>query len=187
MPLLLGEILLHPTLSPADPVIRASARTAAARAVRWVHSSEVLDIAPLLRGGELLLCGGITLATASPEMRSAYIRDLAERGVAALAVETGGVLPEIPRAMLAAAEEQGLPIVELRKVVPFVGVMQAINSILVSESVAQLQQADAATHAMAAELAHGATLDQILSVLAGIIHSAVTLVSPSGATLMARS
>lgn len=183
MPLLLGEILLHPTFSPAEPVIRTSARTAAARAVRWVHSSEVLDIAPLLRGGELLLCGGIALATASAEMRSAYVRDLAERGVAALAVETGGVFPEIPRAMLESAEEQGLPIIELRKVVPFVGVMQAINSILVSESVAQLQEADAATHAMAAELAHGATLDQMLAVLAGFIHSAVTLVAPSGATL----
>lgn len=178
----LGDILAHPVLAAADPVVH-SAGLSEDLPVRWVHSSEVLDIAPLLRGGELLLCGGITLASATPEKRAAYVRDLAQRGIAALAVETGSVLPEIPPAMLEAAQEHGLVVVELRKVVPFVGVMQAINSILVSESAGHLQQADAATRAMAAELAHGASLDQILGVLAGIIGSAVSLVSPWGVAL----
>lgn len=154
-----------------------------AQPVRWVHSSEVLDIAPLLRGGELLLCGGITLATATPARRGDYVRELAQRGIAALAIETGGVLPEVPANMLETAAEYGLPVVELRKVVPFVGVMQAINSILVSESAGHLHQADAATRAMAAELAHGASLDKILGVLAGITASAVRLISPWGVDL----
>ncbi|MFD5276135.1 PucR family transcriptional regulator [Pseudarthrobacter sp. NPDC058362] len=179
----LGEILAHPALAAADPLLHAPGRDVAADPVRWVHSSEVLDIAPLLRGGELLLCGGITLAGATPDKRAAYVQDLAQRGVAALAIETGGVLPEIPPAMLEKAREHGLPVVELREVVPFVGVMQAINSILVSESVGHLQQADAATRAMAAELAHGASLDRILDVLAGTTGSAVKLTSPWGVIL----
>lgn len=179
----LGEILAHPALAPADPLVHPAGPDVLSHPVRWVHSSEVLNIAPLLRGGELLLCGGITLAGATPEKRGEYVRDLAQRGVAALAIETGGVLPEIPPAMLAKAEEYGLPVVELRNVVPFVGVMQAINSILVSESVGHLQQADAATRAMAAELAHGASLDKILGVLAGTTGSAVELTSPWGLTM----
>lgn len=183
MSVLLGEILSHPALAAADPVVHPPGADAGSQPVRWVHSSEVLDIAPLLRGGELLLCGGITLAAASPAKREDYVRELAQRGIAALAVETGGVLPEIPPAMLEKAEEFGLPVVELRKVVPFVGVMQAINSMLVSESVGHLQQADAATRAMAAELAHGASLDKILGVLAGITGSTVKLTSPWGVTM----
>jgi len=179
----LGEILAHPALAAADPVVHPLGAVADAQPVRWVHSSEVLDIAPLLRGGELLLCGGITLATATPAKREDYVRELAQRGIAALAIETGGALPEIPADMLQTAEEFGLPVVELRKVVPFVGVMQAINSMLVSESVGHLQQADAATRAMAAELAHGASLDKILGVLAGITGSGVKLTSPWGVTL----
>jgi len=179
----LGEILAHPALAAADPVVHPQGVVADAQPVRWVHSSEVLDIAPLLRGGELLLCGGITLATAAPAKRADYVRELAQRGVAALAIETGGALPEIPADMLQTAEEYGLPVVELRKVVPFVGVMQAINSMLVSESVGHLQQADAATRAMAAELAHGASLDKMLGVLAGITGSAVKLTSPWGVTM----
>ncbi|ACL41258.1 transcriptional regulator, CdaR [Pseudarthrobacter chlorophenolicus A6] len=179
----LGEILAHPALAAAEPVVHPLGTDTSAQPVRWVHSSEVLDIAPLLRGGELLLCGGITLATATPARRGDYVRELAQRGIAALAIETGGVLPEVPADMLETAAEFGLPVVELRKVVPFVGVMQAINSILVSESAGHLHQADAATRAMAAELAHGASLDKILGVLAGITGSAVRLVSPWGVDL----
>ena len=61
--------------------------------------------------------------------------------------------------------------------------MQAINSMLVSDSVSQLRRADEASHAMAVELAHGGGLDRILAVLAGITHAEVTLTSISGATL----
>ena len=183
MSIRLQDVLGHPTLSVADPVIRAAAGTAARTQLRWIHSSEILDIAPLLDGGELLLTGGEALAVASDERRVTYIRQLAERGVAALAVETGPALPSLPSSMVSAAEAAGLPLIELRKVVPFVSVMQAINSSLVSESVSQLRRADEASHAMAVELAHGGSLDRILAVLAGITHAEVTLVSLTGAAL----
>jgi len=183
MSIRLQQVLDHPTLSVADPVIRAAAGTAARTQLRWIHSSEILDIAPLLDGGELLLTGGEALAHASEERQVMYIRQLAERGVAALAIETGIALPSLPSAMVSAAEASGLPLIELRKVVPFVGVMQAINSTLVSESVSQLRRADEASHAMAVELAHGGSLDRILAVLAGIINAEVTLTSLTGATL----
>ena len=183
MPIQLSEILKHATLTAADPVIRAGAAAAAGTQLRWVHSSEVLDIAPLLSGGELLLTGGDALATASDGRRVEYIRQLAARGVGALAVETGQTLASIPSSMVQAAESAGLPLIEFRKVVPFVGIMQAINSMLVSESVAHLRRADEASHAMAVELAHGSSLDQILAVLAGIIGATLELSSVSGVTL----
>ena len=183
MPIKLSEILKHATLTAADPVIRAGAAAAAGTQLRWVHSSEVLDIAPLLSGGELLLTGGDALATASDGRRVEYIRQLAARGVGALAVETGQTLASIPSSMVQAAESAGLPLIEFRKVVPFVGIMQAINSMLVSESVAHLRRADEASHAMAVELAHGSSLDQILAVLAGIIDATLELSSVSGVTL----
>lgn len=183
MPLFLTDVLKHPTLTAADPVIRAGAGAAAGRQLRWVHSSEVLDIAPLLSGGELLLTGGDALVSASEGRRVEYVRQLAERGVGALAVETGQTLTSLPSSMIRAAEEAGLPLIEFRKVVPFVGIMQAINSILVSESVAHLRRADEASHAMAVELAHGSSLDRILAVLAGIIGATLELSTVSGVTV----
>jgi purine catabolism regulator len=183
MPVLLDDVLRHSTVVAADPVVRAGAGAVPQTQLRWIHSSEVLDIASLLGGGELLLTGGQALASASDERRVGYIRDLAERGVAALAIETGSVLHAIPSSMISAAEEANLPLIELRRVVPFVAVMEAINSQLVSQSAAQLQQADQASHAMAVELAHGSSLDRILAVLAAATGSEVVLASTAGVTL----
>ncbi|MFE4543388.1 PucR family transcriptional regulator [Arthrobacter sp. NPDC056727] len=179
----LEDVLKHRSVQAADPLLRAAPSAVAGRQVRWVHSSEVLDIAPLLRGGELLLSGGQALATASDQRRVDYVRELAGRGVAAVAIETGPVLPEIPESMLVAAESNGLPLFELRKVAPFVGIMQEINSILVGQSVELLQRGDEISHAMAAELAHGGGLDEVLAVLAGQTGTGVRLVSPAGLTL----
>ncbi|MFE4834808.1 PucR family transcriptional regulator [Arthrobacter sp. NPDC056691] len=179
----LEDVLKHRTLRAADPLLRAAGSAVPGRQVRWVHSSEVLDIAPLLRGGELLLSGGQALATATDERRVAYVRELAGRGVAALAIETGPDLPDIPESMLVTAESQGLPLFELRNVAPFVGIMQEINSILVGKSVELLQRGDEISHAMAAELAHGGGLDEVLAVLAGQTGTGVRLVSPAGLTL----
>ncbi|MDQ0635024.1 purine catabolism regulator [Arthrobacter pascens] len=183
MPVRLQDVLKHSTVAPADPVVRAGAALVPDTQLRWIHSSEVLDIAPLLEGGELLLTGGQALALAADDRRISYIRELAARGVAALAIETGKELPSIPSSMVSAAEAAGLPLIEFRKVVPFVGVMEAINSILVSESAAQLQQADRASHAMAVELAHGGSLDRILAVLADATGSEVVLTSTAGTAL----
>ena len=54
----LADVLDLPALRRADPHVRAAADKLG-RAVRWVHVSEVADIAHLLEGGEFILTTGI--------------------------------------------------------------------------------------------------------------------------------
>ncbi|GAB3559521.1 PucR family transcriptional regulator [Spelaeicoccus albus] len=168
----------HESLRPADPIVRAGANSLAGRPVRWVHSSEVLDIASLLRGGELLLSGGTALSAATSARRHRYIRELAANHVTALGVETGPDLPELPADLIRAAVEVDLPLIELRRVVPFVEVAESINSVLVSDSVSMLQRADDVSHAVAVELANGAGLRQLLEVIASELAVSVSLLVP---------
>ncbi len=101
----LGAALEYQSLKSAEPRFLNNVPEALNRPVRWVHSSEVLDIAPLLSGGELLLSGGQALAGVTAERQADYVRELAARGgVAALALETGPALPEVPVSMLEVAE-----------------------------------------------------------------------------------
>src|SRR5690348_1561945 len=118
MSLSLSDLLADPTLAGADPVVHAGHERMSAP-VRWVHTSEVLDIAQLLRGGELLLVGGGGLAEASEEDRRRYIAELAERGVVGLALETGTRLPSIPTEMVDEARRLDFPLIELHAVVRF--------------------------------------------------------------------
>lgn len=179
MPLPLSELLADPTLAHARPIVRAG-EDRMSTPVRWVHTSEVLDIAPLLRGGELLLVGGASLAGATEEQRRTYVAELAERGVAGLALETGTRLAAVPAEMVDEARAHGLPLIELHAVVRFVEVTQAVNGALVNESVRRLQLADRVSHALAAGLADGLPLEGLLAVLARVAQAHVALTTPGG-------
>ncbi|NUR72077.1 MAG: PucR family transcriptional regulator [Hamadaea sp.] len=109
------------------------------RAVRWVHSSEVPDIASLLRGGELVLTTGIGLPADDDGIR-AFIRELAEVGVSGLVVELGRRYPStVPRVMAVAAEKLGLPLVELRRPTPFVQITEAVHARIVDAQLTELR------------------------------------------------
>lgn len=56
--------------------------------VRWVHVSELADIAKLLRGGELVLTTGVNLPD-DPGDLGGYIADLVGAGTSGLVVELG--------------------------------------------------------------------------------------------------
>ena len=138
MHLTLERVLAHPSLTPSAPCVRAGS-AGLQRRVRWIHSSEVIEIASLLRGGELLLTGGEMLAAAPPPEQRRYVRQLAERNVAGVAIETGPSLPAVPAAVLDEAEALGFPVVELCRRIPFVDVAEAVNAELVDESVTPLR------------------------------------------------
>jgi purine catabolism regulator len=175
----LEEVLSSEPLRAGDPVVVAGLEAVPRRAVRWVHSSEVVHIAPLLRGGELLLSGGQAFLALRPGAQLEYVRSLAERAVAGVAIETAGgrtLSPEI----VAAAEELGLPLVELRRVVPFVEVAEVVNRRIVSRQVEALQVADALSQRLAERMAvSGSALRPILELTAEALGASVVVVDPS--------
>ena len=76
--------------------------------VRWVHVSEVHDIAPLLNGGELILTTGIALPDA-PGSLDRYIHDLTAAGAVGVVIELVRRYSEVPVELVRAADRDGLP------------------------------------------------------------------------------
>lgn len=184
MLLTVAGLLEHPSVLAARPRVAAGETGLKAR-VRWIHSSEVLEIAPLLQGGELLLTGGHVLAGVDQVAQERYVRELAERRVAAVAIETGPVLPAIPNAMLRAADTLGFPLIELRAVVPFVGVAEAVNAELVNESVTRLRFGGELAHALSVVLGKGGGVQPLLDELARRTKTEASLVDAVGVTIAA--
>ena len=127
-----------------DPVRNGAPRVVAGEAgldlpVRWVHVSEVPDIAALLRGGELVLSTGIGLPADDEGLRR-FISELAEVGACGLAIELDrryqGHLPKI---MVSTAERFDLPLVELHRGTPFVRITEAVHAMIIDAQLAELR------------------------------------------------
>ncbi|QJS12729.1 PucR family transcriptional regulator [Streptomyces argyrophyllae] len=154
------------------------------RTVRWVHTGEVPNIASLLKGGELLLTTGYGLGTRPAEQR-AFVRTLAERGIAALVVELGPRFTRLPAALVDTARAAGLPLVQLHREVPFVAVTEEIHTEIVNGHYALLQRAEEVHRRCTEALLGGGGVPQVLDILAGFGGNPVFLETADGRLLYA--
>ncbi|CAM5714322.1 PucR family transcriptional regulator [Streptomyces coeruleorubidus] len=154
------------------------------RTVRWVHAGEVPHIASLLKGGELLLTTGYGLGTRPAEQR-AFVRTLAERGIAALVVELGPRFTRLPAALVDTARSAGLPLVQLHREVPFVTVTEEIHTEIVNGHYALLQQAEEVHQRCTQALLGGGGVPQVLGILADFGGNPVFLETADGQLLYA--
>ncbi|GAA5011906.1 PucR family transcriptional regulator [Kitasatospora paranensis] len=145
------------------------------RPVRWVHVSELPDVAGMLQGGELVLTTGIAL----PEQREAltrYVHELSEVGAAGLVVEYGRrYFDALPRALVNAAEQRGLPLIALRRELRFVAVTEAVHALVVNAQLEQLRTSEA-VHQVFNELAvEGAEPAEVVRQVAQLAGAPVVL------------
>ncbi|MGW7369484.1 PucR family transcriptional regulator [Streptomyces sp. NPDC054841] len=154
------------------------------RTVRWVHAGEVPNIASLLKGGELLLTTGLGLGTRPAEQR-AFVRRLAERGIAALVVELGPRFTRLPATIVEAAKSAGLPLIQLHREVPFVSVTEEVHTEIVNGHYALLQQAEEVHRRCTEALLGGGGIPQVLRILADFTANPVFLETPDGQLLYA--
>lgn len=180
MALTLSELLEFESVRDARPEVLAS-RRALDRPVRWVHSSEIYEIGPLLSGGELLLTTGLGLAGTDAGARRHYVRELADRGVSGLAIELGRTFPDMPPELVDEAERRGLPLIVLRAVVPFIRMCEAANTAIVDEAARRLRLGDRVTRALNESLIAGAGVAGLLRTAAVVTGTPMVLTTASGA------
>src|SRR5580658_5890041 len=185
----LGEVLAMDACRRARPQVVAG-QDRLGTPVRWVHAMELTDVARLLRGGELVLSTGIALPD-DERLLAAYITELAEVGVAGLAVELGRrYAGQLPAALVTAARQAGLPLIAFEAEVAFIEITEAVHALIIDAQLDELRVSER-LHEMFTELSvAGASPDEIVRqaatlagrpvILADLAHRVLAF-SPGGA------
>ncbi len=90
--------------------------------VTWVHSTELPDPTPWLKGGELLLSTGMQLE--SPRAQREFIDRLADHDIAGLGFGTGFAHKRLPPALVTAARRRAFPLFEVPYELPFIAITE---------------------------------------------------------------
>ncbi len=172
----------YPTVADVialDPVQNASPHVVAGAqnldtTVRWVHSSEVPDVARLLRGGELLLMTGIGFPADDAGLRR-FANELADVPICGVMVELGRRYERLPPALVREFERLQIPLIALGRECRFVEITQLVHSRIVDGQFAELQ-ASAELHSAFTELSlEGASASEIVRQAAHLASRPVVL------------
>lgn len=144
------------------------------RPVRWVHAGEVPNMASLLKGGELLLTTGMGLQGGEDEQRK-FIAELADREVAALAIELGSTFESVPDSLVSEAQARGLPLIVLHREVAFVEITEALHREIVNRQFMVMRRSDELHRRFTGLVLEGAGIPDVLMALAGAIANPVVL------------
>jgi purine catabolism regulator len=106
--------------------------------VRWVHSTELADPTPWLKGGELLLTTGMQLDR--PKVQREMIERLADHRIAGLGFGTGFAHKRLPAALVTAARKREFPLFEVPYELPFIAITERAFAQLVNERYEILQR-----------------------------------------------
>ena len=171
------DFLALPDVRDGDAVVLAGHENLA-RAIRWVGISERLDIAPFLKGGELLVMTGMELAR-HPRKQRRYVRDLAGVNAAGLMIRLGEDFPEMPRGMIAEAKAQGLPLIVLRRRIGAIHLTEQVHSLIIGEQFQLIERAEMIARDFTRLVTGGGDLPLILERLAATVENPVVLEDPA--------
>ncbi|MCV7319706.1 PucR family transcriptional regulator [Mycolicibacterium confluentis] len=161
----------------------AAGAQAADREISWAHAIELADPTPHLSGAELVMTTGINIG-ADDAAQFAYVQRLAKAGIAALAVDTGTTLSEVPPGVLAAGDALGLPVLKVPAKTPFIAITRVVIDALRADELRSVQRVVDQQEVLARATLRGG-IPGVVDALADCLGATVVVVGTDGAVLAA--
>ncbi|MHB0890957.1 PucR family transcriptional regulator [Streptomyces sundarbansensis] len=181
MPLTLASLVQHSAL-------KLTVRAGADRLdtpVRWAHASELADPVPYMDGGELLLVTATNLDAENADSMRRYVRRLAGARVAGVGFAVGVTYDDIPQALVDAAQEAGLPLLEVPRRTPFLAISKAVSAAIAADQYRAVTAGFEAQRELTKAALAGDGAAGLLARLAAHIDGWAALYDTSGAVLAA--
>ncbi|MFI8075721.1 MULTISPECIES: PucR family transcriptional regulator [unclassified Streptomyces] len=150
--------------------------------VRWAHVSELADPVPYMEGGELLLITALKLDAEDPEAMRRYVKRLAGAGVVGLGFAVGVNYDDIPVALVEAARDEGLPLLEVPRRTPFLAISKAVSAAIAADQYRSVTAGFAAQRELTKQALTGGP-EGLLAALASQVDGWAALYDASGAVV----
>jgi purine catabolism regulator len=154
------------------------------RPARWAHVIELLDPSPWLSGREIVLTTGLSLPPDDPAVLHRYVQCLTEADVAGLGFGVSLTHDRVPPALLAAAEEHGMPVFSVPLPTPFIAITEVVARHFALEQQETVQRT-LQTHHRITRLAVRSGITGIVEGLAGALEGWALLLDNEGGVLVA--
>lgn len=150
--------------------------------VERLNVMEVPDILPWTKPKELLITTGYPLRD-DPEVLTRLVADLDTRGLGALGVKLGRYLPELPRQMLAEADQRGFPVIRLPENVAFSDILEQVAAHAANRQAAAVSSIGKVHRALVQIVLDGGGLPEVATKLGQLLGAAILITTPEGRVL----
>ncbi|WP_104180757.1 PucR family transcriptional regulator ligand-binding domain-containing protein [Arthrobacter sp. B0490] len=141
--------------------------------IEWVAVTELEDPRPFLNGAEVVLTTGVRLKTGAAQR--AFVRRAHEAGALAIGFGVGLTHQRIPAAVLAEADDVGLPAFRVPYEVPFIAIGKRVADALSADRFAGLEELLEGHAVLASALLGPGGLGALLGELARMLRTDVAL------------
>lgn len=171
------DLALRQIAGPSDP----------SAVIHWAHASEMADPYPYLLGGELLLTAGVHIpeTAGSGTYFDDYVSRIVAAGGAALGFGVAPVHDTVPRALVAACDAHGLPLLEVPPRTTFSGVARAVWQLMAQARHTELRRVTEAQQSLAAAASRPDPVPSVLRQLAQRVGGWAVLLGPDGTQVAA--
>ncbi len=144
------------------------------RLIRSVTVMDTPDIANWLKGNELLL-SNIFVIRDDPKAQVALIKEIVNKGAAALGIKLKRYVDSIPQEMIELADELCLPIIEMPVDVAWIDVITPVLGEVLNRQLAALERSEEIHRRFTSTVLKGGGLSAIAENLAELIQRSVTI------------
>lgn len=108
--------------------------------IRWVSTTELIDLSPYLEGGEIVLTTGLSLSADDPRWLD-FVSGLSRAQAAAIGFAVGVNHERTPPALIQAATAYRVSLFEVPKPTPFIAVSKAVADLVGNDELASTRRA----------------------------------------------
>lgn len=150
--------------------------------IRWVHMVDHPDIAAWVQRGQLLLSTGYNWPQ-DKQKANQLIRDLHDRGLAGVVLAVPNFLEHFPSSSTLAANDVGLPLLEIDWDIPFSSITEEIHSSIIRHQGEIIERSDEIHRSLTHAAVVANTLGDLALALGKLLNRAVNFVDTDGLLL----